>query len=435
MGLLLNAPSVDNNVVMKTLAVFSLCTWLTLTSLASADIRIMVLAGGHARQNCPVELALPDDLKNAKAFSLTRESDGKQVPVQRFGAKKNPRLIWMIDTPLVAGESRKYRLTKLDNSAKPDQTVLCADEGGKLKVSVGGIDVFTFNHSVVEAPQGIEPIYRRSGYFHPIKTPQGNTVTGDFEPDHPHQHGLFNAWVNTTFRGEPVDFWNQAKGKGDVECASVQRRKRAGAVFAQFKASLSHVAIKDGKRVPAIKETLVVRVYNAKPFLFDIVSRAETATDDAIQVNEYHYGGFGMRGPSEWLIAKATEADAEAGNRSDPLAVGDFLTSSGRTRSDGNHTRARWVEMHGPVGSQHAGIIVMAAESNFRAPQTVRLHPTKPYFCFAPMVLGDFSLKPKEVYTSRFRYVVHDGPPNSEFAERMWQDYAHPPKVQIIPRL
>ena len=61
--------------------------------------------------------------------------------------------------------------------------------------------------------------------------------------------------------------------------------------------------------------------------------------------------------------------------------------------ADGNHTRARWVDMHGPIGSQHAGLVVMGAMRNFRAPQTVRLHPNKPYFCFAPMALGEFKLE------------------------------------------
>ena len=88
--------------------------------------------------------------------------------------------------------------------------------------------------------------------------------------------------------------------------------------------------------------------------------------------------------------------------------------------------------MHGPIGSQHAGIIVLSANSNFRAPQTVRLHPSKPYFCFAPMVLGAFSLEPKQTQVQRYRFVTHDGAQDSELAERMWQDLAHPPQITRI---
>ena len=42
-------------------------------------------------------------------------------------------------------------------------------------------------------------------------------MTDDFPPDHAHQHGLFFAWVSTSFDGHDVDFWNQSKkSDGDV---------------------------------------------------------------------------------------------------------------------------------------------------------------------------------------------------------------------------
>ena len=132
-----------------------------------------------------------------------------------------------------------------------------------------------------------------------------------------------------------------------------------------------------------------------------------------------------IRGPSEWLLQRVDAADQ-------PDDLLGFVTSSGRSRGDGNHTRARWVEMFGPLGDQGAGVIVLGAQNNFRSPQTVRLHPKKPYFCFAPMVLGAFEIGPGATFVSRFRFVVHDGQKKEKLAERMWQDFAHPPKVRII---
>lgn len=43
------------------------------------------------------------------------------------------------------------------------------------------------------APDGIEPHFRRGGYIHPVFTPTGQELTGDFPPDHAHQHALFFA--------------------------------------------------------------------------------------------------------------------------------------------------------------------------------------------------------------------------------------------------
>jgi hypothetical protein len=66
---------------------------------------------------------------------------------------------------------------------------------------------------------------------------------------------------------------------------------------------------------------------------------------------------------------------------------------------------------------------------NFRAPQPVRLHPGKPYFCFAPMILGDFAIEPGKPYVSRYRYYLHTGEPDQAVNERIWNDYADPPQV------
>ena len=75
------------------------------------------------------------------------------------------------------------------------------------------------------------------------------------------------------------------------------------------------------------------------------------------------------------------------------------------------------------MGSQHAGIIVMGANSNFRAPQSVRLHPSKPYFCFAPMVTGAFEIKPDDTYVSRYRFVVHRGKPDPQLIDAQWKKF------------
>ena len=100
--------------------------------------------------------------------------------------------------------------------------------------------------------------------------------------------------------------------------------------------------------------------------------------------------------------------------------------------ADGNHTRPVWVEMHGLVDGSPAGIVVLSAPSNFRHPQPVRLHPSKPYFCFAPNVVGDFTIEPGRPYVSRYRLAVHDGPPDAQANDRLYADYAAPPEARLV---
>ena len=60
------------------------------------------------------------------------------------------------------------------------------------------------------------PHYTRSGYIHPLYSPSGKILTGDYAADHPHQHGIFFAWTKSSFRGKPTEFWNQRKELGDI---------------------------------------------------------------------------------------------------------------------------------------------------------------------------------------------------------------------------
>ena len=120
---------------------------------------------------------------------------------------------------------------------------------------------------------------------------------------------------------------------------------------------------------------------------FDLVSTQTCATKDALLVKKYHYGGIAIRGNSQWM-----EKDDDGNPK------GTMLTSEGKTRKNGNHSRPRWVAMHGPVNGQECGVVVMNHPDNFRYPQWVRLHPSMPYFVYAPMVKEPFSIVPGKPY-------------------------------------
>ncbi len=155
---------------------------------------------------------------------------------------------------------------------------------------------------------------------------------------------------------------------------------------------------------------------HASGYLFDIESSQSCACESPVTINKYHYGGMALRGARQWF------GDGRC----------EFLTSEGKSRADGNHTRPRWCEMFGKLGDHESGIAVLCHPNNFRAPQPVRLHPDKPYFCFAPMVLGAFTIEPGKPYVSAYRYYVHTGKPDAKVNEALWNDFADPPVVKIV---
>jgi hypothetical protein len=138
---------------------------------------------------------------------------------------------------------------------------------------------------------------------------------------------------------------------------------------------------------------------------------------------------MGLRGHRDWF-----DPSVKGNNPPDPARSGksDFLTSEGKNRATGNHTRPNWVDLAGEVSGQPAGVALLDHPANFGFPQPVRLHPNKPYFCFAPMVLDRFEIVPGQEYVSHYRFVVHDGMPDVRELERRWHDYAEPPAVRMV---
>jgi hypothetical protein len=68
---------------------------------------------------------------------------------------------------------------------------------------------------------------------------------------------------------------------------------------------------------------------------------------------------------------------------------------------------------------------------NFRFPQPVSLHPSEPFFCYGPQQLGEFRIEPAKPYVMRYRFATADGEPDAKEIDRLWNDYAKPPKAEV----
>jgi hypothetical protein len=290
-----------------------------------------------------------------------------------------------------------------------------------IRVTLRGKPVLEYVKTEKPAPDGIEPHFRRSGYIHPVYTPTGQELTGDFPADHAHQHALFFAWTKSAFNGQKTDFWNQAKDLGRVEFREVvglkrEERRVSFSVKHAFKVKMRSQA--GEKWVDVLHEIWTVTVHQTPDdhFLFDIASVQECATDKPLILPEYRYGGMAIRGNYQWLKEKEDHS----------INPGDlvFLTSEGKDRWEGNHTKPNWVAFSGKIDGQEVSAAVFCNPKNFRAPQTVRIHPNKPYFCFAPMVDGPFNITPGKKYVSRYRYLVTSEKVDVKDIERRWRQYA-----------
>lgn len=265
------------------------------------------------------------------------------------------------------------------------------------------------------APRGVDPVYRRSGFIHPVRSPGGATVTAMFPADHLHQHGIFSAWVRTRYGQHDVDFWNLRGDTGrvvhDQLVATFSEGDRVG-----FEVSLIHRALQPLQDV--LRETwrVTARLTDSSYFCFDIEAHQQALTDTPLVVQQYHYGGMAVRGPTAWLLK--ANGDGDASN-----VMPEIINDSGSDRLAGNAQPARWVAMTGPGVAGQASLAVLCHQDNFRAPQPARLHPSKPYFCFAPCIDGQFVIDSEHSYRAHYRYLVFDGPPEPRWLDQQWHSW------------
>jgi hypothetical protein len=375
--------------------------------LADEFDTVTVSAGEHDRHNTVVSFRLQRPLAggavlvaNDKSYALQTSPDGTAAFVLDHLSK---------------GQELRLKPSRLDAPPPPQPQW----DKNKLKIGFASAPRLEYQAQPGALPRtNIKQVFQRGAYLHPIRTLAGVVITDDYPPNHVHHHGLWWAWTKTEFDGRTPDFWNMGGGKATVEFVSLEN-SWGGFVHSGFVSKHRFVDLSAPSPTAVLNEIWDVRAYNNTAdgsWLFDLTSTQDCATDKPLRLPEYHYGGLGFRGRWDW----------------NGKTNADFLTSEGITdRDQGHGTRARWCDISGLLDGKRAGITIMCHPENFRAPQHMRLHPTEPFFCYAPQQGGDMEVSPGKKYVSRYRFVVHDGALRKEEIERLWNDYAHPPLVKV----
>lgn len=389
-----------------------LCLTVFGCSAEQTDYQLVVHAGDVDRIQSIVSFDVPDALRN-RDLALRDPVNHALIPVQIHDGQG-----WFIVESLAAPSSKTYTIERgtpeggTGLEASEDSTGVTFTKSGRL--------VFRYNSDKSPLPRDdINPIYHRGGYIHPVYTPASQLVTNDYPPNHVHHHGIWAAWTNTIFQGRTPDFWNMGDSTGTVIPYGIDE-VWAGPVLAGFKSRHAYVDLGASPAEVALNERWTARVFNvqdpASPYhLFDISLRHETASDSALFLPEYRYGGLGFRGHDDWEGPENTF----------------FLTSEGMDRSNGHATRARWCHIGGYVDGNLAGVAILSHPDNFRFPEPMRIHPSEPFFNWAPSQAGDWAITKDQPFEATYRFVVMDGPPNADLIDRLWEDFAHPATVTL----
>ncbi len=378
-------------------------------------MRFTLESGDVARKNSPLLISTGKELPVGSNYELVNEDSQESFPAQVLASGE---LLVFIDS--MAAESignYALRQTTSEEETAYRPKISPSEEG--LEIAIDGNPVLFYQTSTAFPQEALPDYYKRSGMIHPLYSPDGQVLTDAFPAGHTHQHAIFNAWVNTRFKGEKVDFWNQHQETGTVEHVDLVHSEE-GVNTALFESILRHISLKDGE---VLEEKWRVMVYpTADYYLFDLYSEQTNTSNDTLFVLDYHYGGMGFRGSREW-----NEVDSVHFTNS-----WNILTSEGYTNENANHTHAAWVAAFGEVDGETAGSTVFGFPDNFRYPQAIRVHPTMPYWVYAPMVDGEFYIAPGETFKSSFRYYVHQGEPDERVIDNIRNDLMNPIQATIL---
>lgn len=387
----------------------ALALTLLVASFASAkSYRVTVAARERDRAGQVATFALP---KDGAASYVLRSADGAELPLQIDGEGLASFLV----ASQTAGEDLVFTLS--EGTPGGAAGVEIKEEAGQLKATAAGRPVFAFRMDKDALPRrDIADHYKRAGYLHPVLSPSGKVVTGDYHPGREHHHGLWSAWTNTRFQGRAPDFWNVHANTGGVEFAGLDSTW-SGPVHGGFTARNNFIDRSTETAGPVLYEFWSVTTYPLNDAtVIDLMLTQVCATNDPLLLPEYRYGGMGYRANSTWL------------GRDLPK----ILTSDGETdRVKAHAQKVRWLHLGGPVEGTWTGLAMMDHPQNFRSPQPVRVGEAEPFFCFTPSQGGAWSIKPGSPYVARYRFVVMDGEPDATRLNAYWAGHATVAEVSV----
>ena len=301
-------------------------------------------------------------------------------------------------------------------------------EDGNLKLKFKEQSLIHYRYEMKSPPQGINQLYQKSGYIHPVISPKGDTLTRIQPPDHYHHYGIWGPWTKTRIDDVGVDFWNLKDAQGTVLFKSFNNID-SGNVYGGFNAHQEHFNLtqKSGPQL-ALNENLMVKVWknnNPDQYFIDYTSNFSSPLENGILFEAYRYGGgLGFRFKEQWNKDNC-----------------EVITSDGKNRAEADGTSARWCIVFGDAsnGEGSTGVLFMSHPKNQSHPEPMRVWPLNAnkergdmFFEFCPIRHKEWKIEPQKTYELNYRMLVFDGKITPEEAEKHWKAFAFQPSIDIM---
>jgi hypothetical protein len=379
------------------------------------QFRLVVKAGKHDREHCPVSFRLAGVLSangqqanDAEIVGMRLENGDVPVDFQVTGEGDERTLHWIVDR-LPANETATYIVTAKEGGAPARSG---ADEAGvKFVESEHKLDIVIdgeYATSYVYDPALAKP------YIGPIVGPRGVSYTRlDFETkEHPHHRSIWLGIGDVN----GIDAWNEPAERYGRQIVSGPVETLAGPVMGRL---LSRQTWTNFAGKPQMSETRIVTFYRTPANARIIDLEFEFVASHG----RVEFGATKEAGPLGIRLAESMKVDNGG-------TMVNSYGSVGEEECWGQ--RAQWCDYCGNAGDLLLGIAAFDHPEN-------EDHPTywhiRNYGLMAPnnlYFLGGKLLKPGQKIRYKYRLYFHEGDTAQAKVADRYQDYIHPPKVEAV---
>lgn len=381
------------------------------------------------RIDAPVSVSLDGinyntDKGNLVLYEIT--TSGEKLVQNQIEPGHSARLWFILKGVSPKNSERKFVLKLEENAAVSSTKVSIQKDHKDLSLLMNKKPILSYRFATMFPPDTINPLFKRSGFIHPLSSPGGEVLSRIQAPDHYHHYGIWGPWTKTTIDGRAVDFWNLIAGEGTVQFAGFLSEAE-GAVFSGFQALQQHIDFgAKGEDQIAMNEILDVRAWNTgeSVWMIDYTTSINSPLKNGIMLDAYRYGGgIGFRATEKWHKDNCT-----------------VLTSDNKTRKDADGSFARWCIVEGESATKagRSGILFLSHPSNRMHPEPMRVWPLDAnggrgdmYFEFVPIRHESWKLEPKQNYTLKYRMIIFDGKLDAATAEMYWNSFAKNPSIRF----
>ena len=233
-----------------------------------------------------------EDSLRLNLYEITKSGE-KLVPSQ-LELGHTARLWFILDGYSAKNSSRTFvlKLNEKESLAKPENIIRMNKSDGNVTLFLKDKPILSYRYETMFPPVGVNPLFKRSGFIHPLWSPQGEMLSRVQPPDHFHHYGIWGPWTLTHIGSRKVDFWNLAYGEGTVKFAGFLS-ETSGTIFSGIKVLQQHLDF--GGKGPdqiALNEILDIRVWNSNNgvWIIDYTTSINTPLDNGIMLNAYRYG-------------------------------------------------------------------------------------------------------------------------------------------------